>query len=192
MTEIFGIEAGELTGAITCILSRPPSSIGMRLKAEDALAEELGVNHRCLRFAMATLVADGILDRKRGSGTCVRGIPSEPPAAEPRVAAISNRLRPHMLFADLSVNPRDHASGREIYEGLSQPGTTWPPDTWADAYKTARTAQESGQRVIAGEKGKAGKEDVWTDSRELERNCRRVETCNGRRVSHRSRENCEE
>ena len=118
------VQSAELAGAIACVLNQPPASIGMRLKAEDALAEELGVSHRCLRSALATLVADGILDRKRGSGTYVRGIPSEPPAAEPRVAAISNRLRPHMLFADLSAEGgcsgmgADGLRGRPLRIGL--------------------------------------------------------------------------
>lgn len=51
--------------------------VGDALPSERRLAEELGVSRPTLRQAIDGLVADGLLDRRHGSGTYV---------AEPRIA----------------------------------------------------------------------------------------------------------
>ena len=51
--------------------------VGDALPSERRLAEELGVSRPTLRQAIDGLVADGLLDRRHGSGTYV---------AQPRIA----------------------------------------------------------------------------------------------------------
>lgn len=73
-----------LRARILAALSRPPSTVGRRLRTEQALASRLGVSRWQLRDVLQELERMGLLTRQRGSGTYVRRIPSpeEVPAAE--------------------------------------------------------------------------------------------------------------
>lgn len=76
---------------------------GMPLPSERELAEQLGLSRVTVRKALDELVADGLVTRRRGSGTYV----SEPPQ---RIAQSLSRL--YSFSEDMRVR------GRE-------PGTTW-------------------------------------------------------------------
>ncbi len=56
-------------------LQAEASSLGMRLKPESELAAALGVKLRTLRLALRELERDGIVIRRRGSGTYLRRLP---------------------------------------------------------------------------------------------------------------------
>lgn len=68
-----------LTATIQYTLSRPPAAAGRRLKSERELATMLGVGESKVRKSLESLVKEGVLVRRRGSGTFVRRIADPPP-----------------------------------------------------------------------------------------------------------------
>lgn len=89
----------ELVSALREVLRKPFSSVGRRLRSEQSLADGLHMSRWQVRAALADLVANGILVRRRGSGTYVRKTPhgnASPAAGAATVLAIPE----HLLFAE--------------------------------------------------------------------------------------------
>lgn len=73
-------------------LSHPPSRVGRRLQPEEVLARSLGVSVRQVRKLLNELVAEGVLVRRRGSGTYVRRLPTNKGLAK------TDTIPPEVLF----------------------------------------------------------------------------------------------
>lgn len=86
--------ADTLLSSLEYTLSQPPARVGMRLRTEQELAEQLGITRWRLRTLLGQLVGQGILARRQGSGTYIRKVPGRliPP---PGPALI----RPEQIFA---------------------------------------------------------------------------------------------
>lgn len=63
-----------LTGTLHYSLSRPPAVAGKRLRSERELAKIFNVGEAQIRKVLSRLVNEGVLVRRRGSGTFVRRI----------------------------------------------------------------------------------------------------------------------
>lgn len=81
-----------IKGELLTTLSQPPSEVGRRLQPEEILAKSLGVGVRQLRKSLSELVDEGVLVRRRGSGTYVRRMPS------PGEATGGGAVSPDVLF----------------------------------------------------------------------------------------------
>lgn len=88
--------------AIQEVLTRPPAAVGKRLRSEQELASLLNVGRWRVRESITQLVEQGVLVRRRGSGTYVRKIPSAPVSA--LELPENARVEPHVLFADDAVS----------------------------------------------------------------------------------------
>lgn len=86
-------------------LSRPPAAVGKRLRSEQELANLLNVGRWRIRESITQLVDQGILVRRRGSGTYVRKIASI--ASGEREPTPGSFVEPHILFADDLPNSRE-------------------------------------------------------------------------------------
>lgn len=84
------MDVQNLTGTLQYSLSRPPAIAGKRLRSERELASLFDVGEAQIRKALSRLVDDGVLIRRRGSGTFVRRIAEYSPARH-------NNLSPEML-----------------------------------------------------------------------------------------------
>lgn len=84
--------------AIRKALTRPPATVGKRLRSEQELATLLSVGRWRVRESISQLVEQGVLVRRRGSGTYVRKIPSVQDVS----AALdgTHAVEPNVLFAD--------------------------------------------------------------------------------------------
>lgn len=69
-------EADPIKNGLLSTLSESPSEVGRRLQSEEMLAKSLGVGVRQVRKSLNELVDEGVLVRRRGSGTYVRRVPS--------------------------------------------------------------------------------------------------------------------
>src|SRR5688572_9774858 len=86
---------------------------GERLPALRDLAEELGVNHNTLRAAVGKLEADGVLERRHGSGTFV----AEDAAAHERHAPLVQQVV--RWAADAGVGQRELAAALYVDAGMA-------------------------------------------------------------------------
>jgi GntR family transcriptional repressor for pyruvate dehydrogenase complex len=66
-----------------------------RLPPERTLAKEFGVNRGTLRAALCTLVGQGLLETRRGSGTVVRALPAD---ACRKACTLSEYVQAFQLF----------------------------------------------------------------------------------------------
>ncbi len=57
-------------------LAQPPARSGLRLKSERELAGVLNVHYQSIKYAMSKLEQGGVVERRRGSGTFLRKVPS--------------------------------------------------------------------------------------------------------------------
>ena len=85
-------------------LSRPPAAVGKRLRSEQELATLLSVGRWRIRESITQLVEQGILVRRRGSGTYVRKIPTLVNAGQE--VPENSRFDPGILFANDAVTAR--------------------------------------------------------------------------------------
>ncbi len=83
-----------LLPALEYTLSQPPAQVGMRLRTEQDLAEQLGISRWRLRSLLSQLVERGVLARRQGSGTYIRKVPTGVERAVPGVP-----IRPEQIFA---------------------------------------------------------------------------------------------
>lgn len=86
-------------------LSRPPAAVGKRLRSEQELADLMNVGRWHVRESITQLVRQGILVRRRGSGTYMRKMPTilSPEHESP----VDSRIEPHLLFAgQVSANDK--------------------------------------------------------------------------------------
>lgn len=65
-------DANQLAGALASAIARAGAPAGVRLASEDELARKLGVGRRQVREAFDVLVENGMIVRRRGSGTYLR------------------------------------------------------------------------------------------------------------------------
>lgn len=84
----------QLLPALEYVLSRPPARVGMRLRTDQELAQELGVSRWRLRALLGQLVERGILARRQGSGTYIRKV-----AAPVELPVDLLAIRPEQIFA---------------------------------------------------------------------------------------------
>ncbi len=77
-------------------------SAGMRIPTERDLAERFNVSRKLVRRALERLTADGLIERKVGSGTFVRGATASP--------------APGWLLAPPAISPLDAIEARRILE----------------------------------------------------------------------------
>jgi len=89
----------ELCALIESALRQTPSVVGRRLRSEEDLAALFSVGRWSLRSAMDRLVDEGILVRRKGSGTYVRKMPEGPKAGETKIVPADPFLA-KKLFAD--------------------------------------------------------------------------------------------
>jgi len=71
MTEASGGKAALVRGHILHSISRGEYRQGQRIPTEKRLVDQLGVSRNTLREALASLVQEGVLHRRQGSGTYV-------------------------------------------------------------------------------------------------------------------------
>ena len=113
---------------------------GERLPALRDLAGELGVNHNTLRAAVAKLEADGVLERRHGSGTFV----ADDAAVHERHAPLVQQVV--RWAADAGVGQRELAAALYV-----DPGTaTAPADAAAEERRAIRDDIAVLERVLAG------------------------------------------
>jgi len=137
-----------MTGQINVIfeamlraISQPPSAVGARLRSELELAQSLGAGRWKVREALGGLVRQGVLVRRRGSGTYVRKVPAAPGPATTQELELVRRLQADGVFAhdsaeaDQSRPLQPTPAQQRLRLGL-----------WADFYDVTRTKQ----LVIAG------------------------------------------
>lgn len=98
MTVAPELSAESVARAMQRVLTRPPAAVGKRLRSEQELADRLNVGRWRIRESISQLVDQGILVRRRGSGTYVRRIPPTVDAA--RDPLDDAPIESHMLFAD--------------------------------------------------------------------------------------------
>lgn len=125
--------ADALVTALQHALSQPPARVGRRLRPESELVERLGVNRWRLREAINALVQQGVLVRRRGSGTFLREIPSAPATVE-RAEGLG--FDPALLFAD----PERSAPGPGPWPGWSATsGMALRIGVWQNPYSNSFT-----------------------------------------------------
>lgn len=98
-------------------------SIGQKIPTEPVLVESLGFSRSTIREAVASLVHDGLLERRQGSGTYVIG--NEPRGSQ-RAAFQSETVR-----LGIVLNPWDNAQHPssfllELMKGMSEPVADYP------------------------------------------------------------------
>jgi len=69
--------AEEIAKTLEAALASGPAATGRRLVSEPELAKICGVSRQSLRFALESLIKDGFVVRRHGSGTYVRKVPSQ-------------------------------------------------------------------------------------------------------------------
>lgn len=114
---------------------------GERLPALRDLAEELGVNHNTLRAAVAKLEADGVLERRHGSGTFV----AQDAAAHERHAPLVRQVV--RWAADAGVGQRELAAALYVDAGTA---TAPAADAAAEERRAIRDDIAVLERVLAG------------------------------------------
>lgn len=114
---------------------------GERLPALRELADELGVNHNTLRAAVAKLEADGVLERRHGSGTFV----AADAAAHDRHAPLVEQVV--RWAADAGVGRRELAAALYVDAGTAAAG---PADAAAEERRALRDDIAVLERVLAG------------------------------------------
>lgn len=130
-----GMEAKEITGALMYALSTPTSKIGKRLLSEPDLAELFAVGRHTVRQSVDTLVRNGVLARRKGSGTFVKHIPSREDLKEVCKFFEDGSLLPKDLFAECAG---------AVFEGkkMSHPtNKTITIGYWSDLQVSPRTSQ---------------------------------------------------
>lgn len=111
---------------------------GDRLPAETALARQLGVSRAAVRLAMETLVREGRIERRRGSGTRVCSPVTPSPQADPPVAVMfhATALRsPSYYYGELLAGVNEALWGLGIPHRLVE-----TPAKWWEAPELADTA----------------------------------------------------
>jgi GntR family transcriptional regulator of arabinose operon len=97
-------------------------SIGQRIPTEPALVEELGVSRNTIREAVASLVHDGLLERRQGSGTYVIG--NEPASSRP--AFTTQTVRMGMVLTSVGNVQPPSSFLLELMRGISEPIADYP------------------------------------------------------------------
>jgi DNA-binding FadR family transcriptional regulator len=113
---------------------------GDRLPALRDLADELGVNHNTLRAVVAKLEADGVLERRHGSGTFV----AADAAAHDRHGTLVDQVA--RWAGEAGVSPRDLAAALYV-RGAEPPA---PRDAAAEERRALRDDIAALERVLAG------------------------------------------
>jgi DNA-binding transcriptional regulator YhcF (GntR family) len=90
----------EISDALMCALSTPASKVGKRLRSEPDLAEIFSVGRFKLRKSIDLLVKNGILDRRKGSGTFVKRIPAREELKGSSAFFDDKQVIPKDLFAE--------------------------------------------------------------------------------------------
>lgn len=106
-------ESDPVTAQIAWVLSQTPSEVGWRLRPEQELASRMGVGLRQIRKSFNELVEQGVLVRRRGSGTYVQRIPTVSEPAK-QVASVS----PEVLFVDAEGLTKTDKQRRALHLGL--------------------------------------------------------------------------
>ena len=88
--------------AIHHVLTHPPAAVGKRLRSEQELAALLKVGRWRIRESITELVDQGVLVRRRGSGTYVRKIPSSLEATQELPPGAG--VEPYVFFADAAAS----------------------------------------------------------------------------------------
>jgi DNA-binding LacI/PurR family transcriptional regulator len=99
----------KIIDSIQFTLSQPPCSAGRRLKSERELARIFMVGESKIRSSLEQLVREGILFRRRGSGTFVRRVAIAPESA-PKTAIKSSED----LFSPLDENGNNDIEAPKI------------------------------------------------------------------------------
>jgi GntR family transcriptional repressor for pyruvate dehydrogenase complex len=118
---------------------------GARLPAERVLAERLGVSRPALRETLSTLVASGVLETRRGSGTYLA------PLDLFDVTAVRLRLEP--FAAELAATHADDAAREDLRARLAGMGAAVEDAARfarLDAELHAAVAAASGNAILAG------------------------------------------
>ncbi len=97
-------------------------SVGQRIPTEPLLVEELGVSRNTIREAVASLIHDGLLERRQGSGTYV--VNNQPITSRPIFKCDTIRM-------GISVGPFENARHPslfllELMKGISEPVPGYP------------------------------------------------------------------
>jgi len=97
-------------------------SVGQRIPTEPLLVEDLGVSRNTIREAVASLIHDGLLERRQGSGTYVIG--DKPITSRPAFKSDTIRM-------GISLGPFDNARHPssfllELMKGISEPIPGYP------------------------------------------------------------------
>lgn len=99
----------QVASRIRELLTQEAYRTGDKLLSERKLAERFEVNHQTVRAALAQLDEEGLIERRRGSGTFVRELPQ---ASRAQLVALVVRSRGH-VFADFAgeLSRRCHLAG---------------------------------------------------------------------------------
>ncbi len=86
------MKTDKITETIQYTLSQPPCESGRRLKSERELAKMFRVGESRIRSSLEQLVREGILFRRRGSGTFVRRVAKAPASLPERMLESAEQL----------------------------------------------------------------------------------------------------
>jgi DNA-binding LacI/PurR family transcriptional regulator len=117
------------TQSIANVLSQPPTRAGMRLKSEEELASLLSVGRRQVRKSLQILEREGILERRRRSGTYVRRVPVAYSTDNAIPEEGNTRINAELLFAD-----NNQFEFRARTNHLSQTQRRLRLDIWGDLH----------------------------------------------------------
>lgn len=98
-------------------------AIGQRIPTEPALVAELGVSRNTIREAVASLVHDGLLERRQGSGTYVIGNQA---LASRRAAFKSDTVRMGIVLSPWDNVQQPSSFMLEFMKGISEPIADYP------------------------------------------------------------------
>ncbi|MBN1554745.1 MAG: substrate-binding domain-containing protein [Phycisphaerae bacterium] len=97
-------------------------SVGQKIPTEPALVEDLGISRNTIREAVASLVHDGLLERRQGSGTYVIG--NEPTSR--RASFRKETVRMGIVLGPWDDVQHPSSFLLELMKGISEPIAEYP------------------------------------------------------------------
>jgi len=146
------VVAPPTTLAVKRLLSQPPCRAGMRLRPEEELVRVLQLGRRQVRKILGELEAEGIVVRRKGSGTYLRQVPGPAGNDDPNGREALLSLRAHDLLVSPDSESQHATRGRAMLRP-TRGQRCFHLELWSDLHCTS----VPNQFVLAGLAHRAGR-----------------------------------